>query len=232
MTQDRRNLSPLRRAWTEIIQANDYDDHMAAVGQAQANARLVLRFLAENSFAPDSRIIFVGAGTGQMLDFIPADALLGFSTVFTDINVNYLAVLRSRLQQSGKTPARFGIIVDDLENSSIRSEFAAVIAVLVLEHLDWRKAIASMGKLGQRMFVIVQENPPGLSTTMTRGRATFGSMAVFESLDSERIDPEALGKEFASHELALSGKYAEEVLDGKKMVGYQFEPSSSVRSDR
>ena len=82
------------------------------------------------------------------------------------------------------------------------------------------------------MFVIVQENPPGLSTTMTRGRATFGSMAVFESLDSERIEPEALGKEFASHELALSGKYAEEVLDGKKMVGYQFEPSSSVRSDR
>ena len=55
-------------------------------------------------------------------------------------------------------------------------------------------------------------------------------MAVFESLDSERIEPEALGKEFASHELALSGKYAEEVLDGKKMVGYQFEPSSSVRA--
>jgi hypothetical protein len=29
----------LRRAWTEIITAEDYEEHMASIGQAQADPR-------------------------------------------------------------------------------------------------------------------------------------------------------------------------------------------------
>lgn len=31
----------LRHAWTEVVVSDDYDAHMAAIGQAQANAELV-----------------------------------------------------------------------------------------------------------------------------------------------------------------------------------------------
>ncbi len=60
----------LREAWTTIIQAEDYDAHMCAVGQAQANAGLVLELFRERPPHRGAKILFAGAGTGQMFDFV------------------------------------------------------------------------------------------------------------------------------------------------------------------
>jgi hypothetical protein len=58
----------LREAWQGHITAEDYDAHMARVGQAQANARIVGLFV-EHWLTPPSRVLVVGAGTGQLLDY-------------------------------------------------------------------------------------------------------------------------------------------------------------------
>ena len=55
----------LRHAWTEIISTEDYETHMAAIGQAQAAASLTEWLLAEAQLEAGSQITIVGAGAGR-----------------------------------------------------------------------------------------------------------------------------------------------------------------------
>ena len=51
----------LRRAWTCIVTADDYEEHMAAIGQAQAAAELTQHLVRSASLQPGSRITIAGA---------------------------------------------------------------------------------------------------------------------------------------------------------------------------
>lgn len=59
-----------RLAWTQIVRAEDYEEHMAAVGHAQAAAALTAEIMQDAGLRPGARIVIVGAGTGQMFDFL------------------------------------------------------------------------------------------------------------------------------------------------------------------
>jgi hypothetical protein len=41
-----------RRAWLEVVIGSDYDQHMAAIGQAQVNASLVCQMLGGAAASP------------------------------------------------------------------------------------------------------------------------------------------------------------------------------------
>ncbi len=56
-----------RRAWLEVVSGDDYDQHMATIGQAQVNASLVCQMLGDHPLGPGARLLFVGCGTGQIL---------------------------------------------------------------------------------------------------------------------------------------------------------------------
>jgi hypothetical protein len=88
----------LREAWQHTIQPEDYDAHMAAVGQAQANAHLIADLFARHPPSADAHILFAGAGTGQMFDFISPAVLSPYRTTFTDISEEFLRRLSSRLE--------------------------------------------------------------------------------------------------------------------------------------
>ena len=60
----------LRQAWTEIVTADDYEEHMASIGQAQAAAELTEHLIRSASLTASGRITIAGAGTGQMFDFL------------------------------------------------------------------------------------------------------------------------------------------------------------------
>jgi hypothetical protein len=62
--------SNLRPAWTRIATGEDYDEHTAAVGQAQAAARLTVELLPGADLRRGSRIVIAGSGTGQMFDHL------------------------------------------------------------------------------------------------------------------------------------------------------------------
>jgi len=65
------NMDPsLRQAWTEIVTADDYEEHMASIGQAQAAAELTKHLIRSASLTAGGRITIAGAGTGQMFDFL------------------------------------------------------------------------------------------------------------------------------------------------------------------
>jgi hypothetical protein len=216
----------LREAWASLIRSEDYDAHMAEAGQAQANAELVAEYLHRYATEHDAPILFLGAGTGQMFDYVDPSILLPFRTTFTDINPLYLDRLRARL---GESEGRYVTLVDDIEESQLRDEFSVVVAVLVLEHVDWRRAVATISRLaGERAFVVIQENPPTLATVITPSGKIVGSMGLLREAPPHLVPRPELEAEFRLHSLAPSYSAERLVADAKKMVGLGFERGARV----
>lgn len=211
-----------REAWTKLIRPEDYETHMAAVGQAQANAKLVENYFRVQPIEANSSILFLGAGTGQMFQFVSPAFLLPFEITFTDINPTYLKWLSERLRST--TTLRYTTTVDDLENSQLGKSFSLLVAVLVLEHVDWRAAVAHLAKLAQdNILIVLQENPSPHSTAINASRRITGTMNVLV-----HVHPQLVPRQELVSELGLFGfasAYYEEklVADGKKMLALGFQ---------
>jgi ubiquinone/menaquinone biosynthesis C-methylase UbiE len=212
----------LRKAWTKLVRPEDYDAHMAAIGQAQANAALLAKLFECDPPRPGSELLVAGAGTGQLFDYLSPALLKPYRTTFTDINAEYLNRLAARV--SGVPGIEFKMIVDDIEASRLPGSFELVVAILVLEHVDWRKAIAEMSRLSAaRVFIVLQENPPHITTAVTKGRPITGSMRVFTEVHPHLIPQSDVVAGFTRHEFELRRSSAREVLDSKRMVALEFE---------
>ncbi|MBZ5526404.1 MAG: class I SAM-dependent methyltransferase [Acidobacteriia bacterium] len=217
--------NPLRDAWTSAIRAEDYEAHMAAIGQAQANATLVADYFRARPPQPDATVLFAGAGAGQMFDFVSPSFLLPYRITFADINPGYLERLSARL--AGVSGLRFTTVVDDVEQSKLSPGFELILAVLVLEHVDWRKAVATFCALtAGSIFIVTQENPANAPTSMTETRAIPGTMNVFKQIHSQLISPDEIVAEFARHDFQLEYSAKRMVADEKKMaaLGFQRKP--------
>jgi hypothetical protein len=207
----------LREAWTRIVQTDDYETFMASIGQAQANARLVSAMLP----AEPGRVLFAGAGAGQMLEYLDPAALAMHRLVFTDINPAFLVRLEQRLRAAGLS--EFETVVDDLENTALSGPFDVAVVVLVLEHIDWRRGVASLVKLHPgRCNIVIQQNPPEMASAVTPGRVPPGTMGVFVEARPRLVVREELLEAMAEHGYVLDGERVEEVADGKRMVGLSW----------
>jgi len=205
----------LREAWTSIIQPDDYEAHMAANGQAQANADLVRELFLITPPPPEAAILFAGAGTGQMFDYIDPGILRPYRTTFTDINPTYLERLTARLRPHEVT---FETLVDDVECPRVSGYFDLVIAVLVLEHVDWPSAVASLCRLSTgRIFVVIQEDPPNLEA-----RPAVGTMNVLREFHARLVDRVELESVFDQHGFRVHCISSRQVVDSKKMVAIEF----------
>ena len=207
-------MNSLKHGWQTIVTASDYDLHMSNVGQAQANAALTLELLQATQIPSNSHLKFAGAGTGQMFDFADFSVLNSFKVTFTDINADFLDQLSNRAQTKGI--GGFETLVEDVE---IATPADTVVLVLVLEHVDWRKALRSLAG-APRLLTITQENPPEFSSAVTPGRVLPESLV--RAMEGEK--PTLL----AEHELAeamqdlgftVSYKQRVDVPDGKVMRG-------------
>lgn len=212
----------LREAWTTIIQAKDYEDHMAAVGQAQANAGLLADYLAAQPPTAEASLLFVGAGTGQMFEFVSPSMLLPYQTTFTDINGSYLEQLSGRLRSV--EGLRYATSMDDAEASRLSPGYHTALAVLLLEHVDWRKAVSTIcGLATSQVFVIIQVNPSNLVTAITPTRRITGTMKIFKEVHPSLIPRNELEAEFARNGFVPNYSAEKVVADNKKMLALGFE---------
>ncbi|MFI5057773.1 MAG: hypothetical protein ACHQLQ_06275 [Candidatus Acidiferrales bacterium] len=192
------------------------------MGQAQANARLTAEYLAAQPPAAEASLLFLGAGTGQMFDFVSASILLPYQTTFTDINESYLDRLSGRLRTV--EGLRYATVVDDVENTRLTPGFHTVLAVLLLEHVDWRKAVSTISSLAaERAFVIIQENPAALATAITPTREIAGTMKIFTEVHPSLIPRDELEAELARNGFVPNYSAEEVVADDKKMLAIGFE---------
>jgi hypothetical protein len=215
----------VREAWTSLVKAGDYEAHMAAAGQAQANADLVSEYFRLQPTERGAPVLFVGAGTGQMFDFAPPSFLRPFPTTFTDINAEYLQRLAGRL--GGVEGLRHTEVVDDIEESRLMGGFKVVLGVLILEHVVWRQAVATMCRLAlERAFVVIQDNPPSLTTAITLNRAIVGTMNVFRDCSPVLISRPEVEAEFGRQGFAPNYFAERLVADDKRMLALGFKRRS------
>ena len=211
----------LRRAWTEVVTADDYDHHMAAIGQAQAAAELARHLIESASLAAGGRIAIVGAGTGQMFDYLAPDVVRPYRLTCTDLNPAFLDRLRERLHRRGLEAA---IVVDDIERSALQRAPDFLLATLLLEHIDWRRGVEAIAALRPGACgIIVQENPPGMDSAVTPGRRLPPSIAAaIEFAHPELVPPDALIAAMASRGYRCQERAVREVDDGKRLIGLLF----------
>jgi hypothetical protein len=202
---------PLRRAWTDEISAQDYDAHMARVGQAQANAELV-RSVVEKWPPRGPRLLFAGAGTGQMFDYTDPVFLESCDVLFTDIRASFLDRLKERLPGPE-------VHVDDLEDTQLEGPFGGVVVVLVLEQIDWRKGVASLTRLrAERCYIVIQEDSPTPVATRLEG-----TMAALRDAHSSLVPEHELVEAMSRERCFLIGRESRDVMDGKKMIALVFD---------
>jgi SAM-dependent methyltransferase len=210
----------LRKAWRETVSADDYDAHMEAVGQARANAELVRDLVLR--FPPGGpRLLVAGAGTGQMLDFVDSALFAPFQVTFTDLSRTLLARLAERLVRLGWR--NHEVRVDDLERTRLVGSFDGAVVVLVLEHLDWRRAVASLCRLEVgRCYIVIQLNPAHQPGALAPHRPATGSMEVFRQVHPQLVPRHELVEALSKKGYALIVEEPRPVPDGKTMLGLVF----------
>lgn len=208
----------LREAWTARVTATDYEAHMQRIGQADANAALLQDLFAAAQVPPAAPVLIAGAGTGQMFTFLPPDFLAGHPVTCTDVNPAFLEKLRERY------PCQ--IAIDDIEDSQLTPGWGAIAVVLVLEHVDWHRAIHSLARLQpENLLLIIQRNPPHIAAAVTPGRLPPGTMQVFAAEAPPHLVPiDQLLAELAAHGLFPHHEEIRPVQDGKAMVGLALKP--------
>jgi hypothetical protein len=211
----------LRRAWTEIVTAADYERHMSSIGQAQAAAELTVWLIESAGLAGGDFVTIAGAGTGQMFDFLDAAVLRSYRLTFADLNPVYLAQLRDRLAAHGVSAA---IVEDDIEQTRLEPEPALLMATLLLEHIDWRRGVEAFASLRPRACgVIIQENPPEFASAVTPGRLLPPSLAkAVETAHPTLVSPDELTAAMEAHGYRCRGRQSRTVADGKRLIALLF----------
>lgn len=217
----------LRRAWTQILTGEDYDEHMAAVGQAQAVAVLTAELIRDADLPTGSRLVVAGAGTGQMFDFLSPDLFHPFELICTDLNPKFLARLRGRLFRQG---IRALIFADDIEQTALPEGPDFLLAVLLLEQIDWRKGVEAITALRPAACgIVIQENPAGMTSAVTPGRVIPASMAAaFEAAQPKLVPRGELPSAFDVRGYRCARTCIREVADEKRLISLLFVRSNET----
>lgn len=211
----------LRRAWTQIVTIDDYDQHMARIGQAQAGAGLTCQIIRSANPPAGGHVVIAGAGTGQALDFADPALFRPFRLTFTDLNPAFLARLAQRLAKHGIVAS---VLEDDIEQTKIEPGPDLLLATLLLEHIDSRRGVEAIAGLRPAACgIVIQENPEGMTSAITPGRQIPPSIAkAFEIAHATLVPRHDLVAAFAAHGYACRDTWAREVADGKKLVALLF----------
>lgn len=202
----------LKDVWRNGVTAADYETHMAAIGQAQANAA----HLADFARSGGGRLLVAGCGPGQFFDYLEKGALDRWRVVYCDINPGYLSVLRQRCPGAV-------CVADDLESSSIAGSFDAASATLVLEHTDWKRVVATLARLAPRLMLVIQINPAEMATAVSPGRTLPESMQRFREVHPQLIDEAELLAEMGRLGRRLTARRPRPVADHKTMLALEFD---------
>jgi hypothetical protein len=220
----------LRRAWTETVTPDDYDQHMSAIGQAEACAELTGALIDAAGPARGSRIVIAGAGTGLLFDLLPGGVFQPFRVMCTDLNDEYLARLRGRAAARG---VFVETLVDDIENTRVEPGADLLIATLLLEHIDWRRGVEVFASLRPHACaILIQENPPEMSTAVTPARKLPASLEeAVKTAHPILVPADELIAAMAARGYAVRERAVRDVADGKKIAGLLFVMQSLDRID-
>lgn len=156
-----------------------------------------------------------------MFDLLPPAVFRPYRLTCADLNPAFLALLGSRLDARGLEAE---IVEDDIERTALDPRPDLLLATLLLEHIDWRRGVEAFAGLRPRACgIVLQENPPGMTSTVTPGRHLLPSIArAFEACQSTLVPREELVSAMAARGYVCRESAVREVDDGKRLVGLLF----------
>ncbi len=211
-----------RKGWTEIISPQELDNHMANIGQAEANAGIVKQMFKDHPLESGSKLVVPGCGTCQLFDYIIPSDLGKIELFFTDINPSYLSKVKERLAKFPGT--KYHTIIDDIEKTRLKGKYEGALIILVLQHVEWKKALDSICNLrASKLYVIEQEQDP-TQHTVTKSRQLSDSIRKYAEIANPQLIPRKELVEYVGRKkYVIVGKYEKEVPDNKIMYGFVFE---------
>ena len=217
-----------RKGWLEIIGADDLDSHMAEIGQAEVNADIVKQMFEDYPLAVGSRLVVPGCGTCQMFDYMaPSDLRAGIELTLTDINPDYLAKAQERLLR--RFPGtRYDVRVDDIEETRLEGKYGGILITLVLQHVNWRKALDSMmGLRPDKLYIIIQEQD-ATKYAVTKKKELADAWKRYAEIANPKLVPRAeLIDYLVKNGYGSLGHHKRDVPDNKTMAGFVFEKEDS-----
>ncbi|MFH1263470.1 MAG: hypothetical protein V1495_08545 [Pseudomonadota bacterium] len=113
--------------------------------------------------------------------------------------------------------------MDDIEKTRLPDPYDGVAAVLVLQHIDWKKGLDTiLGLKPSRIYLIEQGNLK-IGHAVTKGRFLPPSVTEYVATVTPQLVPlEAVPDYLAQHPYRLSNVYERPVPDDGVMVGMVF----------
>jgi hypothetical protein len=211
-----------KKGWTQVVTPEYLDIHMAVIGQAESNAKIILKMFLEFPLPNDSKLLVAGCGTCQMFDYFEPQKIGKLQFVFSDINPFFLELVKKRLKKYSKI--KYKLVVDNVESSRLKEKIDGILAVLLLEHIEWKKGIDSFVKLKpKKIYLIIQEqnDRKGFVTTKRKLRP---SIEEFTKIANPKlVDKKELTNYLKTFNYNLSLCINNSVPDNKLMVGLVFE---------
>ncbi|NQV08370.1 class I SAM-dependent methyltransferase [Candidatus Woesearchaeota archaeon] len=213
-----------RKAWTEIITPEDLDDHLAEIEQAETNAHLIVEMFNDFSIESGPELLVPGCGTGQMFDYIEHTMIGDYNFTFTDLNPKYLEKLGGRLLKNGDMG--YSILIDDIEDTKLSGIFDGILAVLLLQHIEWRKGINSMLGFNPSMIYLIIQEQENEDHVVTKERDLRPSIKKYAEIENPCLVPrQELTDYLRNRDYKLLKDYERQVPDQKSMIGLVFEKS-------
>ena len=211
-----------RKGWMKIISVNDLDSHMAAIGQAQANAEIIQQMFRDYDLRKEAKLLISGCGTGQLFDYAKPSDLGDFELTLTDINSAYLSATEQRLGKFGGV--KYNLKIDDIEATNLQGHYDGILIVLVLQHVEWKKALDSMSKLKPTRFYIIEQEQDPTQHFVTKSRKLSQAFQKYAEIANPQLIPRNELIDYLKEKGYSNVKiYERQVPDNKTMVGFVFE---------
>ncbi|MFQ5406198.1 MAG: methyltransferase domain-containing protein [Candidatus Micrarchaeia archaeon] len=207
-------------AWTNSIVPEDLDAHMASIGQVQANALITEKLFADYPLKPGSSLLVHACGTCQLFDFFDPSVLWsGLKVTLADVSLKLIDAAKKRL---ASLKLSFPIVRDDIENTSFQGDFNAVLLVLVLHHVNWKKSVENMIKLNPSVFYVIEQEQDGSSAVNLKRELPESIRKYAEEYAPAPIKRKEITSFFEEKGFKLQHTEEQQVPDNKKMIGLVF----------
>ena len=211
-----------RQAWLNIVKPAELDIHMASIGQAEANAAIVREMFDRFPLTDGARLLVHGCGSCQMVDYLSLAEIGNVDFTFADLSPVMLEEGKRRLDKV--LDARYRLVIDDIERSTLTGPYDAVLLVLVLLHVQWRISLTQMmGFHPSRFYIVDQEQMPGSSTVTTQGELLPSMRRYREVAGMELVPRQDLITHMSENGYRLRWTMNRLVPGDKTMVGFVFE---------
>ena len=213
-------MGDTKKAWKEVVTAEDLDAHMLAIGQARVNAEILNHFFSIHRIK-NKKIYAPGCGTGQLFEFMDQTFIRDNDFLFTDIRAEFLSRARDRLATAKSLETK----VDDIESSSIVKKVDVCTVVLLFEHVNWPIALKNILRTRPSLlFVIIQAQMSQNAQMVNTQRQLRPSIQKFiEVAHPELVERKALEENLIQNGYRLGEALEREVPDNKKMLGLSFQ---------